>query len=137
MDKMDGKMVILNDVFDNANKLLRSDDKKTSHTSNFDDSISLSHDPKSSSSDWHKSHISVKLYSGFLIICVLTMMVGYLGFVATQQIEFLYQAGVRLAEVESFTEKHLIIAKEVATFVQNGIIVGVTMTIISSIGIAI
>ncbi len=101
---------------------------KTVHTNN---------QPKHPATEWYKSNIGTKLISGFLIICVLTVMVGYLGLIATQQIEFLYQFGVKLANVESFTDTYLIIAKEAVTYIQNGILLGVTLTVISSIGIAI
>ena len=101
---------------------------KTVHTNN---------QPKHPATEWYKSNIGTKLISGFLIICVLTVMVGYLGLIATQQIEFLYQFGVKLANVESFTDTYLIIAKEALTYIQNGILLGVTLTVISSIGIAI
>lgn len=99
--------------------------------------VHASDQPKPQTTEWYKSNIGTKLISGFLIICVLTVMVGYLGLIATQQIEFLYQVGVKLASVESFTETYLVIAKEAVRYIQNGILLGVTLTVISSIGIAI
>ena len=56
-------------------------------------------------------------------------MVGFLGLIATQQVEYLYQVELSLADAESFTEKYLIIAKEAARYIQNGILVGVALII--------
>ena len=129
---------ILYEILPECNRSKRPSRETPSFSSNFKYKLQSSNGlPTYSTTEWYRSNISTKLISGFLIICVLTVIVGYQGLVATQQVEYLYQVGIRLAEVESFTEKYLIIAKEASTYIQNGILIGVALTIISSIGIAI
>ena len=131
------KKDILCDLVPECNRVKNHSGEIPSFSSNLKYETQPSNDLKYSTTEWYRSNIGTKLISGFLIICVLTVMVGYLGLIATQQVEYLYQIGLRLADVESFTEKYLVIAKEAATYIQNGILIGVTLTIISSIGIAI
>lgn len=129
---------ILYEILPEYNRSKSPSRETPSFSSNFKYKIQSSNSlPTYSTTEWYTSNISTRLISGFLIICVLTVIVGFQGLVATQQVEYLYHVGVRLAEVESFTEKYLIIAKEASTYIQNGILIGVALTIISSIGIAI
>lgn len=101
-------------------------------------SINQTNDSIALKSNWHASNISIKLIAGFLIICVLTVMVGYLGLVATQQVENLYNFGLGMTTFESMLQGESQLGiKEGASYIQLGILTGVGLTIVSSIGIAI
>lgn len=101
-------------------------------------SINQTNDSRHLKHDWRTSNISIKLISGFLMICVLTIMVGYLGLIATHQVEYLYNLGLGYTTFGAIVQGESELGiKESISHIQLGILTGVGLTIVSAVGIAI